>query len=348
MVHRELKGRCLPTFVVAAIHGFFASNGRARLVAFEFSGELIRSLKTSDFQIARRRALILVVNIETMTSSVHIPKQAEVESAVRRWIDDCVWRREIKRAETGGLDFFENHEIEIMGREEAHWLDGLFRFASNVFAPQEKTAIARALTGNEPTELHRSIIAGAAQQIGMSTDPNTVAGRLVERTILRGYATLLDELRQPIIDIPKMSSAEPRPAQPASFIFTSHWASFKQHKLDNREWKPDTAENAEGTKNIFDKLFPAATMAQLVAHPVASDFKSKLMLLPRNYSRGERKTMSAEKLVALGRTLPTKDKVQQATVNKHVTNLAEYWSYLVTQKKIPADTRIPLRVFTSP
>ena len=42
-----------------------------------------------------------------------------------------------------------------------------------------------------------------------------------------------------------------------------------------------------------------------------------------------------QKLIALGRTLPTKDKVQQATVNKHVTNLAEYWSYLVTQKKIP-------------
>ena len=77
----------------------------------------------------------------------------------------------------------------MMGREDARELDGLFRFASNLFAPQEKAAIARALTGNEPTELHRSIIAGAAQQIGMSADPNTVAGRLVERTILRGYAT---------------------------------------------------------------------------------------------------------------------------------------------------------------
>ena len=126
----------------------------------------------------------------------------------------------------------------------------------------------------------------------MSADPNTVAGRLVERTILRGYATLLDELRQPIIDVPKMSSVAPRPAQPASFIFTSQWANFKQHKLDNREWKPDTAENAEGTKNIFDKFFPGITTAQFVSEPVASDFKSKLMLLPRNYARGNQKKMS--------------------------------------------------------
>lgn len=173
---------------------------------------------------------MLVVKIETMTSSVDIPKKAEVESAVRGWIDDCIWRQEIKRAETGGFDFFERNEIETMGREDARELDGLFRFASSLFAPREKAEIARALTGNEPTELHRSIIAGAAEQIGMSVDPNTVAGRLVERTILRGYATLLDELRQPIVDVPKLPSATqaPRPAQPASFIFTSHWATFKQ------------------------------------------------------------------------------------------------------------------------
>lgn len=284
---------------------------------------------------------MLVVKIETMTSSVIIPKQTEVESAVRGWIDDCVWRQEIKRAETGGLDFFEPNEIETMGRDEAHQLDGLLRYASNLFAPQEKAAIARALTGNEPSERHRSIIAGAAQRIGMSADPNTVAGRLVERTILRSYATLLDELGQPIIDVPKVPSAAPRVAQPASFIFTSYWASFKQYKLDNREWKADTAENAEGTKNIFDRLVPGATTAQFVSAPVASDFKSKLMLLPRNYAQGDQKKKSAEKLIALGRTLGTKDKVQDATVNKHLNNLSEYWSYLVTQKKIPADIQNP-------
>ena len=106
----------------------------ARLAPYRFSGELIRSLKTSDFHIVRRRALMLVVKIETMTSSVDIPKQAEVESAIRGWIDDCVWRREIKRAETGGLDFFENLEIEKMvARKPANSM----AYASNLFAPQD-------------------------------------------------------------------------------------------------------------------------------------------------------------------------------------------------------------------
>jgi hypothetical protein len=65
--------------------------------------------------------------------------------------------QEIKRAETGGLDFFENHEIERMGREDASEFDGLFRFASNKFAPQEKAAIAHVLTGEAPNELHRFV-----------------------------------------------------------------------------------------------------------------------------------------------------------------------------------------------
>ncbi len=186
-----------------------------------------------------------------------------------------------------------------------------------------------------------SVITEAARQIGIATDPDTVDGRLVERTILRGYATLVDELRQTITDIPKVAPAEAKPASPASFIFTAFWESFEQHKLDNREWKADTASNAEGTRNVFDKLFPAVTVAQLVATPVARDFKSKLLLLPRHYARGERKKMSAEKLIALGRTLPTRDQMQDATANKHFGNFSEYWLYLVGQKKIPADIPNP-------
>src|ERR1700676_2053225 len=78
----------------------------SRLAACGLSGELIRSLKTSDFRIARRRALTVVLKIEMMTSSIHNSGRAELETAVRGWIDECVWRREVRRAETGGLDFF--------------------------------------------------------------------------------------------------------------------------------------------------------------------------------------------------------------------------------------------------
>jgi hypothetical protein len=332
----------MPTYLRRRGHTwFFRRKWPKRLAACGISGELIRSLKTGDFRIARRRALTLVLNIETMTSSVDLPTRAELESAVARWIDDCVWRQEVKRAETNGIDYFDCEEIEKMGRQDAHQLDGLFRFASDHFAAQEKTSIARVLTGEPPNELHRTVITEATRQIGVVAEPNTVAGRLVERTVLRGYATLLDELRQTIREIPPGHSAEKAPVRPATFIFTEHWASFDQHKRDNREWKADTASNAEGTRNIFDKLFPGVTVAQLVSNPIAGDFKSKLLLLPRHYARGKHQKMSAEKLIALGRSLPTLDQMQGGTVNKHVGNLAEYWSYLVEQKKIPADIPNP-------
>ena len=171
-----------------------------------------------------------------------------------------------------------------------------------------------------------------------------MAGRLVERTILRGYATLLDELRHPITEIPRVSPTEEKPAPPASFIFTEFWKSFER----STNWiigsgRPIPRSNAEGTKNVFDKLFPAITVAQLVATPIASDFKSKLLLLPRHYARGERKKMSAEKLIALGRTLPTRDQMQGATANKHFTATFQNTGlYLVGQKKIAADIPNPI------
>jgi len=50
---------------------------------------------------------------------------------------------------------------------------------------------------------YRPIIDSAAQEMGVSADPSTIAGRVVERTILRGYATLLDELRETVAAIPR-------------------------------------------------------------------------------------------------------------------------------------------------
>lgn len=41
--------------------------------------------------------------------------------------------------------------------------------------------------------------------------------------------------------------------------------------------------------------------------------------------------------------LPTLDQMQDATANKHFTNLSEYWSYLVEQKRTSADTENPFQ-----
>ncbi len=68
---------------------------------------------------------------------------------------------------------------------------------------------------------------------------------------------------------------------------------------------------------------------------------------PNAVARGDRKKMSAEKLVALGRTLPAKDRMQQTTVNKHATNLAEYWSYLVTQPASRCVQTLQIHTLTS-
>lgn len=321
---------------------FFRYRWPARLASFGFSGELIRSLRTQDFHTARRRAMSLVLRIEATTTSHQLPSRAELEGLIRHWIDNCLWRQEIRRADTGGFDFFDRAEIERMGDGQARELDGLFRFTAGYFAADEKAAIGRALTGQNPVDRYRAIISSAAQEIGIDADPATIAGRLAERTILRGYATLLDELRQTVAAIQRPASAveTPKP-RPASFVFTTFWNDFENHKLAVREWKNDTAANARGSVNIFERIFPGATLEQVATEPVATNFKSTLLQLPRHYARGKRACLPVDRLIAIAANLPVADRVQKGTVNKHLNNLLEYWDYLVGQKNLAANLKNP-------
>src|SRR5690349_15054571 len=98
MVHDHGPPGCkapMPNYLRRRGHvWFFRWKWPARLAAHGFSGELIRSLKTSDFRIARRRALILVLRIEAMAADLNnLPSRAEAEGLVRRWIDNCLWRQ---------------------------------------------------------------------------------------------------------------------------------------------------------------------------------------------------------------------------------------------------------------
>jgi hypothetical protein len=180
--------------------------------------------------------------------------------------------------------------------------------------------------------------------MGMSADPATVAGRLFERTILRGYATLCDELCETVAPIPREPTppVEKKAAKDASFALTAFWDDFEKYKLAVREWKPDTAANARGTLTIFDRIFPGVTAAQLTAEPIATNFKSTLLQLPRHYSRGKRASTPIAHLIETAKNLPLADRIQKATVNKHLNNLLKYWDYLVSQKKLAADLKNPL------
>lgn len=174
----------MPTYLRRRGHTwFFRWKIPRRLAGLGFTGELIRSLRTTDFRVARRRALNLVLRLEAMTTPEKLPSRAELEGLVRGWIDDCVWRHEVRLAATG-IEYFDPPEIERMGKEDSRELDLLFRRLSDRFADREKAAIGQALRGDAATDRYRPIVESAARDIGLSADPATVAGRLLERTIL--------------------------------------------------------------------------------------------------------------------------------------------------------------------
>jgi hypothetical protein len=169
---------------------FFRLRWPAALASCKVSGEVIVTLKTGDYRLALHRARVLRLQAELMMARfTPTTTKAEAETAVRGWIDRCVWRREANCAETGGIAFFDLAEIEIMGRQEAVELDALLQFAGRKFHGDEKKRSARALGPTGPgLEAYAGVIDAAGRDLGVSIDRTTSEGRLLARTVLRGYS----------------------------------------------------------------------------------------------------------------------------------------------------------------
>jgi hypothetical protein len=136
------------------------------------------------------------------------------------------------------------------------------------------------------------------------------------------------------------------------------WDAFEAHKTTNGKWKKDTAANARGAQNIFRRMYPTASIKDICKTALVSDFKSKLLQLNRHYSRGDWATMEIGDVIAKVAKLSEPDprrpkdklieKVTAATVNKHFSNLSEYWAYLVEKKHISSDIPDPFFGFHMP
>jgi hypothetical protein len=237
---------------------FFRWKWPRRLAACGFPSELIRSLKTADVRIARRRALTVFLRIEALTSSNKMPSRVELEGLVRGWIDACVWRQEIHRAATGGIEYFDPHEIEQMGEGDARELDGLFRYGADRFAAGEKVAISA--VGSPGMRRSNDIVRSSKLRRARSACPSTLP-RSVRAHDSAGLRHAVRRAAEIVTAIPRVPAApEKKAAQPASFSFTLFWDDFERHKLAMREWKDDTAANARGSVNIFNRIFPGASV----------------------------------------------------------------------------------------
>jgi Domain of unknown function (DUF6538) len=321
---------------------FFRYRWPAALAACSFASELTFTLRTRDYRVAVRRARLLRLQVEElMNRFTPQTPQADAEAMVRGWIDACLWRREARLAETDGIALLEPDDIEKLGRENAAELDGLLLSADRMFAGEQKARIARALGPSaRGIDEFADVIAGVGNVLDVPVDRNTPDGRLWSRTILRGYATLLDELRQTIAAIPRQVAAIPPKSTLPEFKFLAYWEEFSAAKIRNKEWKSDTARNAEGTRKLFQSLMDDLQVAEINGG-VADNFRQKFLQLPRDYhSKTEWKSLAPAKILKeiaeLSEVDQKKiDRTSTVTANKHISNCIEYWDYLVRTEKIP-------------
>lgn len=313
---------------------FFRYRFASRLAACGLSGELIRTLRTSDRRVAGFRARVLALRLEVTMSQTELPSKAELEGMVRGWIDGMLWNQEIWRAATGGLQVLTPDEIDRLGKDDARELDGLLRYCRGIHEKEQKQAINDALDGRGDIAQFQPIVQAAAREMNATVDPATLEGRVLERTIVRGLATFLDEARDVFAAIPRQIAAgQSKPVLP-DFPFLKHWTEFKLQKIARHEWKGDTGANGDSSRKVFERLFPGVTVAKVYSTSIPGDFKTKLFTLPKHYSRGDWAEMTVDELTAAAADKKIA-KMKAPTVNKHTGNMAEYCDFLVEKKYIP-------------
>src|SRR5450759_4665003 len=170
-----------------------------------------------------------------------------------------------------------------MGRQDAAELDALLQFAGRKHVSDEQARVARALGATGPgLEAYAGIIDAAGRDIGVSIDRSTGDGRLLARTVLRGYSTLLDQLNEAVADIPRQAQAAvAKPVLP-TFSFFAHWDEFIATKKSDQKWKRDTASGAEATPRLFKALIGKLPFARIDGD-VVGRFRREYLKLPYNY-----------------------------------------------------------------
>lgn len=216
-------------------------------------------------------------------------------------------------------------------------------------AADEQAGITQALRATGPgLEAYAGVINAAGRDIGIPIDRATPDGRLLARTVLRGYATLLDELNEAVADIPRQAQAAVANPLLPTFSFFTHWDEFVVTKKSDKKWKKDTAGGAEATPRLFKALIGDLPFAEIDGD-VIGRFRREYLKLPYNHFHGRRwkKLTSKQVLAAVGKLDDAaRAKIRTTsltTANKHILNLIEYWDHLALHTKIPRGLDNPFR-----
>lgn len=340
------------------------------LVAFDFPGELIVSLRTDSFSLAMKRARFLRVAVESlMIDLAGTMNRTEAEGLVRSWVDESVRQWEANMALSGGFAFFSEHEVEAMGKDDARELDDLMRVLGDTMVrPQIKAMASKALSGrvsHENTDIG-PVVTAAMMDAAPAIDPASLDGKLLARTFIRGLATIMDEQsaleRGEFVPLPPHTvhlvvdrQVKAGPKLP-EFPLVAHWNAFEEFKITEGKWERETANNGRSTRNLFVGLFGDLSSGQ-TTRAVAAEFRGLLFGLPSKYDKEKRwRGMTLRDVVARApeinqkalsgdEGLSTVPFMKLATVDKHFNNLVEYWKWLAKTGKVDQGAPNPFTGF---
>jgi integrase len=339
------------------------------LVNFKLPGELIVSLRTDSYPLAVKRARFLRVSVESLMNEIAKTLcRADAEQRVRGWIEESTERWETNIVVSGGYAFFDKDEADKMGHDNAREMDDFFRVLGDEYVlPRLKSMISNALSGRDPQQAaaFEPLVSDVAGRFAPEVDLNGPDGAILARTVLRGFATILDDQSAitsgEIVPIPRVfaSPIARKPAAPviSTTRFLDEWDKFEASKIEEKEWKRDTGTNARSSRNLFGAFYGDLSAAS-IDRRLVGEFRSMLFKLPSRYDKAkiwrgrpladviaEASTINARTDVKPSEKVAT---MKLRTVDKHFNNLVEYWNWMETNGLVDEALANPFKGFIQP
>ena len=318
-----------------------------RLVCLCGRREILLGLGAIPYALAVQRARILRSRVEDLMAELNlVAVKADAERRIRAWIDAQIASLENDLA-AHGSSYLSKREGAGMGVDAAFETDALMRAAGRAAVEDIlRPTITSVLSGRLPlakSDLRR-VVADIGAEAGIDSAAAGAAQPLIERVILRGFATWLDERLSlevgeisPVAAHVSASIPEPEPEpepEVAEPTFLAHWADFVADKRSLGDWKVDMAANASASQRTFVALI-GDVPASAITRTVAATYRSDLLTLPRDYDKAARwRSLTLPEVVEIVRRAQSSEPPEKirtlstTTTNKHLTNLSTYWGWL--------------------
>ncbi|MEO5805073.1 site-specific integrase [Devosia sp.] len=318
--------------------------------------EVVRSLETSDYKIAGRRARLVWLRLQGIldwvADDITLTK-GQIDEAMERFARQIDWADEVRMAQSGAM--FDHHGYPPPDADA---------LVLETMAYDHQAALARNDTSGVRGEIER-VKAGFGHSL--TTMDEHLLGRAILGVLASSGERAAKHLRDTVYPhlfpdlgevgtsdddagwsavqaAPALETPSPPLIVMTGYTFEQAWLAAMDDNMTAKKWKKDKVDHINSTLKLWIRVHGDSDLAEVTPQKAVA-FRKTVAQLPVRYHRDKTwQGMSVADIVAATNAADALDeeeiiRIDTKTVNRHISTLKTTWITFQTLKYLP--TTVP-------